>query len=345
MVDIVDLKYALMLSGRLDQFKVVSHNPYKLRFRCPYCGDSNKSATKSRGWLQESKKNSSLRFYCFNCHQPASFYDFLKTHDPLMFNDWVTEKFVDKTRQSSSSKEIPTDIGKRPVFRLDIDPLKKIKKISQLKVDHPAKIYIESRQIPHDKHYLLHYAPKFMTWINTIIPNKFEIKGRDEPRLVLPLLDENGKIFGVSARGFNPNGLRYITIMFDENKSKIFGLNTVNFSKPYYIVEGAIDSLFLKNAIAMAGADGNMIALSQTQNAVFVFDCEYRNKQILDRIDKLISKGINVCLWPKHMVEKGKDINDFILSGLTSENITTIIRENTYNGLMAKMVLNDRKNI
>ena len=32
----------------------------------------------------------------------------------------------------------------------------------------------------------------------------------------MPFLDENKKIFGVSARGFDPNGVRYITIMFDD---------------------------------------------------------------------------------------------------------------------------------
>ena len=59
----------------------------------------------------------------------------------------------------------------------------------------------------------------------------------------------------MSARLFDPDGLRYITIMFEE-VPKIFGLDTVNFQEKYYVVEGALDSMFLSNAVAMAGADG-----------------------------------------------------------------------------------------
>ena len=70
-------------------------------------------------------------------------------------------------------------------------------------------------------------------------------------------------------------------IMIDENMPKIFGLNTVDFTKQYYVVEGAIDSLFLNNAIAMAGADGNMSGLEHSENCIIVFDAEYRNKEII----------------------------------------------------------------
>ena len=43
--------------------------------------------------------------------------------------------------------------------------------------------------------------------------------------------------------------------MLDESKTKIFGLNRVDFNKTIYITEGPIDSFYIDNAIAMAGAD------------------------------------------------------------------------------------------
>jgi hypothetical protein len=95
----------------------------------------------------------------------------------------------------------------------------------------------------------------------------------------------------------------------------------------------------------MAGADGNIGGLLRIENSIFVFDCEFRNKQILDRIEKLINKGVKVCIWPKHMANKGKDINDFIKSGMTSGEIETVIKENTYKGLMAKTILAERKRV
>ena len=327
----------MMLSGRLSQFKIRSHKPYKINFRCPYCGDSEKSQTKARGWLQESNKTGGLRFFCFNCGKPASFYDFLKDQDPITFKDYVAERYVDKMRANTPAESLPEGYGDAPVF--DANPLRKIKKISQLKADHPAKLYVDSRQIPTNKHFLIYYAPKFKTWINTIIPDKFDMKfpsgkpRKDEPRLILPFFDEKGQVFGVSARGFDPDGLRYISIMFDENATKIFGLSTVDWNKQYFVVEGAIDSMFLSNALAMAGADGNTGTLKNPQNAVIVFDNEPRNKEIHKRMSKVIAAGFRVCIWP-HAI-KEKDINAMVLSGIA--DVESIIRENTFKGLEADL--------
>jgi hypothetical protein len=88
-----------------------------------------------------------------------------------------------------------------------------------------------------------------------------------------------------------------------------------------------------------------MGGLSHTENAIIIFDCEFRNKQILDHIKKIIDKGIKVCIWPSHMINKGKDINDFIQSGMSSGEIETVIKENTYKGLMANIILADRKRV
>jgi transcription elongation factor Elf1 len=331
MVDFVELKYATMLSNRLERFKIKNTNPYKINFRCHVCGDSQKSKIKARGWLLESNTTHTFTYFCHNCGVSQSFTNFLKNLDNMLYNDYITEKYIDKRKSEEKivTKQENSFTTPKPVFG---DPLQKIKKISQLSADHPVKQYIQKRQIPSAQHYRLYYAPKFMTWINSIIPNKFEKFEKDHPRLILPFIDEKGKCFGVSARGFDPNGLRYISIMF-EDKPKIFGLDKVNFNKKYYIVEGALDSLFLNNAIAMAGADGNTHFLPA--NGVFVFDNEPRNKEIHKRIEKLIRDGKSVCIWPSNIQQK--DINDMILAGL--QNIEKIIDANTFTGLEAKLKL------
>jgi len=331
MVDFVELKYATMLSNRLERFKIKNTNPYKINFRCHICGDSQKSKLKARGWLLESNTTHTFTYFCHNCGVSQSFTNFLKNVDNMLYNDYITEKYIDKRKSEEKivTKQENSFATPKPLFG---DPLQKIKKISQLSADHPVKQYIQKRQIPSAQHYRLYYAPKFMTWINSIIPNKFEKFEKDHPRLILPFIDEKGKCFGVSARGFDPNGLRYISIMF-EDKPKIFGLDKVNFNKKYYIVEGALDSLFLNNAIAMAGADGNTHFLPS--NGVFVFDNEPRNKEIHKRIEKLIRDGKSVCIWPSNIQQK--DINDMILAGL--QNIEKIIDANTFTGLEAKLKL------
>jgi len=325
MVDFVDIQYAQMLSGRLDNFRIRHTSPYKINFRCPICGDSQKSRSKARGWLLE--KDNRFTYYCHNCGASQGFQYFLKSIDPLLYNDYIAEKFVNKANNTIKD-DVTQFQTKKPVFQKD--PLKKLKKVSQLAHNHAIVRYIKKRGIPPHHHYRLYYAPKFKTWINEIIPNKFEHVGKDEPRLVIPFLDEKGKVFGVSARGFNPDGIRYITIMFDE-RPKIFGLDKVNFNEPYYIVEGAIDSFFLSNAIAMNGAEGNGNAANE--RAIYVFDAEPRNKEIHKRMDKVIKNGHKICIWPTDV--PGKDINEMYLNGLN--DIEKIIEDNTYQGLQAEL--------
>ena len=329
MTDYVDMRYVNLLSSRFPRFSIKHRNPLKVNLRCPICGDSQKSLKKARGWITENNKTSTLFYSCFNCGVSHSFQHFLKLQDPVLYKEYIAEKFLNKERDTTQQ-----DISnpEKPVF--DKNPLKSIKKISQLKHDHPVKTYISARQIPSDQHYRLYYAPKFKSWINSIIPDKFPTFVRDEPRLILPFFDESGKCFGVSARGFDPNGLRYITIMFQE-VPKIFGLDKVNFDKPYVVAEGAIDSLFLNNAIAMAGADGNVSGLKNLENATFVFDAEPRNLEIIKRMEKLMRKGYKVCIWP-HSVP-GKDINEMWLKGM--RDIEKTIKENTFSGLEGQLRL------
>lgn len=327
MLDFVDLQYAQQLAGRLDNFKIRHTNPYKINFRCPICGDSQKSRSKARGWLLE--KGDSFNYYCHNCGASMSFSFFLKSQDPMMYNDWVADKFLKKPT-ANTKPTLETTKFTAPKF--EKNPLKSIKKVSQLAWDHPVKAYIAKRQIPAQQHYRLYYTPKFKGWINSIVPNKFENVGKDEPRLVIPFLDERKRVFGVSARGFDPKGIRYITIMFDE-RPKIFGLDTVDFNREYYIVEGAIDSMFIRNSVAMNGAEGNVSSLRCIQNGVFVFDNEPRNKEINKRMEKVIDKGYKICIWPPNL--PGKDINEMICNG--HKDVQGVLRDNTFQGLTAKL--------
>ena len=334
MVEIVDLQHATALSGRLEQFKIKSRNPYKINFRCHICGDSKKSRTKARGWLLEDSKDQSFHFFCHNCGASLSFHNFLKSVDPLVYNEYISSKYIDKAKSNKGAAEVDAAEFKTSIQKQVGDPLRKLKKISQLRHDHPVKLYIQRRQIPPHQHYRMYYTPKFMEWVNSILPGKFPNITKDHPRLILPFIDKEGKCFGATGRGFDPDGLRYLTVMFDE-RPKIFGLDKVEFSKKYYVTEGAIDSFFLSNAIAMAGADGNVDGLENIDKAVFVFDNEPRNKEIHRRIEKLIRDGRSVCVWPSNIIQK--DINDMTLAGI--DNVEGIINDNTYKGLEANLKL------
>ena len=107
------------------------------------------------------------------------------------------------------------------------------------------------------------------------------------------------------------------------------------------ITEGPIDSLFLSNAVALAGADAH-IKINHEQ-CTMIFDNEPRNKQIIDRMKKVVDKKFNLVVWPKSL--DIKDINDMIIAGKTSTEIETIISNNTYSGLTALQHINNWKGI
>lgn len=338
-MNLVDLKYSGILSTRLERYTVKSHSPYRANVRCPICGDSQKSKFKARGWILE--KDNSAIYYCHNCGASMGMSNFLKTIDTNLYNDYVVDIALEKGyRKKEEPKEKPLDklLKRQPKFTKKGSPLLSIKKISQLSADHPAREYVNSRKIPVNKHFQLYYTPKFETWTNSLIPGKLPEK-EVKPRLVLPFIDSKGVVFGYQGRAFDKKSIRYITIMLDEDMPKVFGLNTVDFNKRYYVVEGPIDSLFLSNAVAMAGADGNAAGLENKKNAVFVFDLEPRNAEIVKRMQNVIDQGYSVCILPHSLHKYGKDLNEFVINGIKAVDLETIINNNTYSGLEAKLAM------
>jgi len=174
-------------------------------------------------------------------------------------------------------------------------------------------------------------CPSFYKFTNTLIPNKFSSLCADHPRLMIPFRNEEGEIFAYQGRAFGSETPKYITIKLDEDADKIFGLDRVDKSKPILVVEGPLDSLFLDNCVAMAGADFNNFE----GDLIIIFDNEPRNKEICKQIEKTISQGRKIVIWPDTVKEK--DINDMILAGYSKKDIQQIITDNTFQTASASL--------
>jgi hypothetical protein len=327
----LDHKYVNLLSGRLERFARVGAETY--RFRCPICGDSEKDKRKTRGYVFQ--RGGQLRYFCHNCGASMRFQYLIKSIDPTLYLEYVKEKI--KENNQANETHVFAQKMKPPVFVKETQ-LSELIKVSKLKPEHPVKQWVERRQIPSNSHYKLFYCKKFASWVNSIIPDKFNATVEDEPRLIIPFLDEDKKLFGFQGRSFKKNGLRYITIMLDESKPKIFGMDTIDRSKDIYLVEGPIDSLFIPNAIASAGSDliSQLLLTDLPKDSmIIVYDNEPRNKEIVKKIEKTINAGYRVCVWPTSI--EHKDINDMVLAGYTPEQVKDIIDDCTYSGPTAKL--------
>jgi len=330
----IESKYAVNLRSRLQKFVIKTQNPILINFRCPYCGDSETNKNKARGYLYTRKDK--IKYSCHNCGIAKSFGDFLKETDNLLYKEYIMEMFENGTKREVPAVNVSFVA---PVFKRPPASMSGLKKVSQLNPAHPAKMYVVSRKIPNFYHSRLYFAPKFNAWTNTFIPDKLKLE-YEEPRLVIPFFNKEGDVFGYSGRSFKPDtNKRYITIMLDDEASKLYGLDTCDQTKLHYVTEGPFDSMFLENAMAMAGSDATL-SLFDRELTVFVYDNEPRSKEITKKIHKTIVRGYKVVIWPNNLPYK--DINDMVLANV---DILDLVQERTFSGLQARLMFEDWQKI
>jgi predicted RNA-binding Zn-ribbon protein involved in translation (DUF1610 family) len=324
-MDLIDSKYIGLVSSRLQKFKRVKSDLYT--FRCPICGDSQKNKNKTRGYIYPVKNNTN--FKCHNCGASLSFNNFLKQIDPTLHKQYTLEKFKEGHTGKNFVVEEPKFEFKKPNFKKKLD----LPKASEIPI---AKLYLEKRLLNPDKFY---FADKFQEWTNTQKPTFSRIV-RDESRIIIPLHTREGEIFGFQGRSLDPSKVKYITVILDDSIPKVYGLDEVSTDETIYVTEGPFDSTFVKNAIAMCGSDILLDSLNLGDDIVYVLDNEPRNKEICNRIYKLIDGGKKVVIWPKAVQQK--DINDMVLAGLS---VMDVLKSNTYKALEAKIKFTEWKKV
>ena len=323
-MDLVDAKYIGLVSSRLQKFKRVKSDLYN--FRCPICGDSQRNKNKARGYIYAVKNNTN--FKCHNCGASLSFNNFLKELDHTLHKQYTLEKFKEGHTGKNFIVEAPKLEFKKPVFKKSLN-------LPKASTNPVAREYLEKRKLNPEKFY---FADKFKEWTNTQKVT-FDTIGRDESRIIIPMYGRDNNLIGFQGRSLVPNPVKYITVMLEDDSPKLYGLESINEKEPIYIVEGPFDSTFVENAVAMCGSDVDIRSFGWSDH-IWVLDNEPRNREITNRIAKLIDRGEKVVIWPSNIIEK--DINDMVLSGL---NVMDVLKSNTYSGLEAKIKFNIWKKI
>jgi transcription elongation factor Elf1 len=322
-MNLVDSKYIGLVSSRLQKFKRVKPNLYN--FRCPICGDSQKNKSKTRGYLYAVKAD--MNFRCHNCGASMTLSNFIKKIDPTLHKQYVFERFKDGKTGRGTVVEEPKFNFEAPKFKPKLD----LPKASENDI---ARRYLEKRKLDPTKFY---YTDKFKAWSNSH-KKTFDDLTYDEPRIIIPLFYQN-TLIGFQGRSLGPSKVKYITVMINDDAPKIYGLDTIRRGAPVFITEGPFDSTFIRNSIAMCGADGD-VGKWGVSNPVWVYDNEPRSKEITTRISKTIAEGGSVVIWPTNIYEK--DINDMVLAG---HDVQTIVESNIYKGLEATLKFTTWKRI
>jgi hypothetical protein len=334
----IEINYARILGQSIERWKIKNDSPFHAQGRCPVCGDSAKNTALCRFHVRQH--DNSVFVKCFNCDYSNNLIGFFKVYFPALYQELIFDKFK---RQSNDAPVITT-----PTVKAIKTPCKKFSKfdlayISELDKTHPAAVYVASRHIPD---YPFQYAPKFFEFASEYNTELNET-AKDEPRLIIPFFDKQGNIFAFQGRDLTgKSAQKYITIRINKKIPNIFGIDRCNFNKPVQIVEGPIDSLFLKNTLASVNA--SLVSTAEKLNSVLninsinlIYDNEPRNKVICSMYEDAIKKGYNIVIWPK-TCENIKDINEMCLAGLNPQKI---IDKNTFTGLFAQMEFQKWKKI
>lgn len=327
----IDRKYAGIISNRLDRFVVKSNQPYTANFRCPICGDSQKSKWKARGYF--FSKKGGIFYKCHNCSFSGNLNSFLKNVDPTLHKQYVFETFAEG--KQSNTAVSPFDFS-RPKFK----PKTILDDLFVPVKGTPAEDYLRARKVPEKVWSSLYYVDDSQKLEDLSNKYKDRVLGSD-PRLVIPFYDVKDNLIAVNCRAIEDCRLRYITVKIDDNAPMVYNLNKVDQSKPVYVTEGPIDSMFLDNSVAVGSSDLNAVSkVLDRDKVVLVFDNQPRNKQLVQVMEQAIGM-YKMVVWPSSIQQK--DINEMVLSGV--DNIQHIIDNNTLEGLALSVRLNQWKKV
>jgi transcription elongation factor Elf1 len=347
----VDRKFLGFVSSKLEQFKQKQTDLYN--FRCPYCGDSKKNKLKARGYVY--RKSNDYFFICHNCGKSTTFAKFLEHVDGTTYKQYVLERYSSgETGYGSNIKKPDFEQLKGNAHarfqsagnnsRGDSTTVESLERtwrtfedysIANLPDEHYARDYIKNRKIPEKYWNEILFVPKFLDFLDKEFPQHGKDEVPNDDRIVLFYTNEKGEITNVAGRALSDTKIRYVTVKVSDEK-KVFGLHRLRKQERIYVVEGQFDSFFIPNCIASGDSNlGGVASVLPELIITLVYDNEPRNKDIVKQIEKSIDRGYNVCLFPDSV--KGKDVNEMIQNGLTSDEIKIIIDNNTFSGLSAKL--------
>ena len=317
-------KYLMLVSSQLSHFQQSRDGVW--RCRCPYCGDSKKSESKTRGYF--FWHDDVLTFKCHNCGTSTSFQNFLKEQDPTLYKEAMLEMF-------GKQEDVPI---------VKTDTRKLNKRLSSVLVGYnrvstsPYADYLSGRKIPIgmlgefvEIPSLREFAGKFEAYKHKRFP--------DVKCIGIPFRVGDTVSF-VQCRTIEPCDIRYITFEVDGGP-KLFGYNHIDKSQIVSVLEGPFDSCFVRNAVANAGAADHTntdYLLKQGCQLRFIFDRDYAtNSQVRKQLDERIAQGHLVVIYDKNFTYK--DINDAILDGWSADMINSYLDSRTFKGLKAKLEL------
>jgi predicted RNA-binding Zn-ribbon protein involved in translation (DUF1610 family) len=330
----------------------------KVNFSCPICGDSESRPQLARGFMLNMNQVTT-HYKCFNCNikndedKDLSFQQFLEKVDYGLFQKYKDEKRKNKIK---NFKEKDINIQTQIVVKDNKIALKyfdhsDVCLISNLNKEHPASIYLLSRNIPNIHFNNLFYfkGNPYSLFKDIFEENKYPDKADkniEHEGILIPRTDDEGNIFGFSLRRINIpkyDKFRYLRLNLDRNVNFFFNQQKVNWRRPVYITEGELDVLSLsmnEQLLGMLNLSPKLELIPDNADITYIIDNDYEKPDAVKTMKKIQESGHKLFIWPNNI--QAGDLNDLRKLNYNDEQIMNIINNNSFSGLKCKLLL-DKK--
>lgn len=315
------------------------HNKYNETYQCccPICREGKSLGRKKRCYYVPSDD----LIYCHNCGWSSRPYNWIRkvsglSHDEISNEikegeyDYVDlEDGLEEFEFETKNESLPEDC----VNLFDVNQLEYWKKE---KIFNEVIEYLRERRI--------------FSSVNRPDALYFSFKDRiHKNRIIIPFKDINGKIiFYQSRKIFDWDDSPKYKSKLKADRS-LFGIDKLD-SDPdqIFILEGPIDSFFVKNSIAVGGISekGEFMFTDKQKlqwqgllfnKRVWVLDSQWIDHTSHEKTTALIKKGEQVFIWPEKFGKRYKDINELCADKEINQISPKFILNNTYEGVKAEI--------
>lgn len=324
----VDTKYANLLGQQLEMFSVQKTEPYLANFRCPICGDSKKKKTKTRGYIYT--RENSMFFKCHNCAAGLSFGNFLRHCNSALHDQYMLERYKEGFG-NRPEHATPANVEMQFIRPSRKFPPNDCVSLDNIRDDHPARKYVESRQIPST-------ALSNIYWWEY---DDSDVGGENwQNRIILPYHNKHGRVVMIQGRAYDDDPRRYISKKYGADDEKAYNYNRINQHVPVLVFEGPFDSMFCSNAIAVGNSNLSAIKHIPKSQLILCWDNEPRSPEICKLIARAIRNQYRVFIWPDTI--KSKDLNAAWISGELQDinSIDSMIYDHSDQGAEAMLRFN-----
>jgi len=301
-------------------------------FRCPICGDSKKNKSKKRGYILHD--DGKWVYICHNECGSMSFLNFLKEYHPAKFKSIIFYTFKNKkykTDQKERKNEVQKTYKANEIYQF------KPGELLSIYDSHPmckrALAYCKGRKIrksAYSNWFVCIEGDQFITRTEgggIVLNDKGFPKGNEyRNRLIIPYYTFGKKWVQFDARALDDSFLRYRNL--EDADRELYNIEWLDVSKPFFLLEGSINSTFIRNSVAFGGTKHLKGFLAKyphivenAHNGTFIYDNDDAG---YNEMDYTIGLGFNWFNWStikpseKYMFKDSgelriiNDINDLV---------------------------------